>query len=140
VEASEARELFAASRVARLATSDVEGRPHLVPITFALEDDVIVTAVDHKPKRTTRLRRITNIAANPWVSALVDHYEEDWSSLWWVRADGVARVVEPASPQHAGAMAQLAERYDRYRERAPEGPAIAITVSRWSGWRATPSR
>ena len=80
MEASEARELFAASRVARLATCDIEGRPHLVPITFALEEDVIVTAVDHKPKRTTRLRRIANIAANPRVSALVDHHRDDQSS------------------------------------------------------------
>jgi PPOX class probable F420-dependent enzyme len=140
VEASEARELFETARVARLATCDAEGRPHLVPITFALYADLIVTAVDHKPKRTTRLRRIANIAANPRVSALVDHYEEDWSCLWWVRADGMARVAEPASPEHAGAVALLAERYDQYRERPPEGPAIAITVSRWSGWRATPSR
>jgi PPOX class probable F420-dependent enzyme len=111
-------------------------QPHLVPITFALDGEVIVTAVDHKPKRTTALRRLANIAANPRVSVLADHYEDDWSKLWWVRADGTARVVEPRAPAYQDAVARLVERYEEYRERPPEGPAIAITVSRWSGWRA----
>jgi PPOX class probable F420-dependent enzyme len=138
VEAEEARELFESARVARLATCDAEGRPHIVPITFALDGDVILTAVDHKPKRTTRLRRLANIAANPRVSVLADHYEDDWSRLWWVRADGTARVIAPEEPEHAGAVARLAARYEQYRERPPEGPAIAITVSRWSGWGSAP--
>ena len=139
MEAEEARALFASARVAHLATVDEEGRPHLVPITFALDGDVIRTAVDHKPKRTTRLRRLRNIAANPRVSVLADHYSDDWSELWWARADGTARVLESQAPEHAEAVARLADRYEQYRERPPEGPAIAITVSRWSGWRATPS-
>ena len=135
MDAEEARALFASTSVARLATCDAAGQPHLVPITFALEGDAIVTAVDHKPKRTTRLRRLANIAANPRVSVLADHYEDDWSNLWWVRADGTASVLEPGTDEHADASARLARRYEQYRERAPEGPAIAISVSRWGGWR-----
>ena len=136
MDADESRALFASVRVARLATCDADGRPHLVPITFAPAGDEILTAVDHKPKRTTRLRRLENIAGNPRVSVLADHYEDDWSKLWWVRADGTARVVEPEAPEHDAAVARLAERYEQYRDRLPEGPAVAITVSRWSGWRA----
>jgi PPOX class probable F420-dependent enzyme len=138
VDAAAARDLLASARVARLATcgGDRRHQPHLVPITFALDGEVIVTAVDHKPKRTTALRRLANIVANPRVSVLADHYEDDWSKLWWVRADGTARVVEPRAPAYQDAVARLVERYEEYRERPPEGPAIAITVSRWSGWRA----
>jgi PPOX class probable F420-dependent enzyme len=136
VEAEEARSLFASARVARLATVDAEGLPHVVAITLAVDGDEIVTAVDHKPKRTTRLRRLANIEANPGVSILADHYEDDWSRLWWVRADGVARIVEPGDDEHEHAVAKLAARYPQYEERRPEGPAIVISVSRWSGWRA----
>jgi PPOX class probable F420-dependent enzyme len=139
VDAREARELLASARIARLATADADGRPHLVPITFAVEGDTIVTAVDHKPKRTTRLRRLANIASNPRVSVLADHYEEEWSRLWWARADGLARSLEPGGPGHANAVAQLAARYPQYSEQRPDGPAIEITVSRWSGWRARSS-
>ncbi|MFL5891481.1 MAG: TIGR03668 family PPOX class F420-dependent oxidoreductase [Solirubrobacterales bacterium] len=138
MDPEEARGLLASARVASLATCDADGQPHLVPITFALDRDVILTAVDHKPKRTTNLRRLRNIAANPRVAVLADHYEDDWSRLWWVRADGTATVVEPETPEHVDAVARLAERYEQYRQRPPDGPAIAITVSRWSGWRATP--
>jgi PPOX class probable F420-dependent enzyme len=138
VNADEARELLASARVARLATSDADGQPHLVPITFAVEGDTILTAVDHKPKRTTRLRRLANVAANPRVTVLADHYEEDWSKLWWARADGLAKVLEPGSEEHSNAVAQLASRYGQYREQRPDGPAIEISVSRWSCWRASP--
>lgn len=135
MEAEEARDLFMSARVARLATCGSDGQPHLVPITFALDGDVILTAVDHKPKRTTKLRRLANIAVNPPVSVLADHYEDDWTRLWWVRADGTAHVLEPDAAEHVDAVARLGERYEQYRERPPEGPAIAITVKRWSGWR-----
>jgi len=133
LEVAEARRRFAAARVARLATVGADGRPHLVPVTFAVAGDVIVTAVDHKPKRTTALRRLANIAANPRVSLLVDEYSEDWTSLWWVRADGPARVVE-AGPDRATAAARLVAKYDQYRARPPAGPAIVIEVRRWRGW------
>ncbi|HEY7151334.1 MAG TPA: TIGR03668 family PPOX class F420-dependent oxidoreductase [Solirubrobacterales bacterium] len=132
---AEARALFEPARVARLATADAEGRPHLVPICFALDGDRIVTAVDHKPKRTTGLRRLRNIEANPRASALVDAYEDDWTRLWWARADGAARAVDPGSPEHRRAVELLGERYHQYREQPPEGPAIVLSVSHWSGWR-----
>ena len=91
VTPAEARGRFAAARVARLATADATGQPHLVPVTFAVAGDMVYTAVDAKPKRTTALRRLANVAANPRVSLLVDHYDDDWSRLWWVRADGRRR-------------------------------------------------
>jgi PPOX class probable F420-dependent enzyme len=106
-----------------------------VPICFALDGDRIVTAVDHKPKRTTGLRRLRNIEANPRASALVDAYEDDWTRLWWARADGAARAVDPGSPEHRRAVELLGERYHQYREQPPEGPAIVLSVSHWSGWR-----
>jgi PPOX class probable F420-dependent enzyme len=136
VDAGEARGLFASVRVARLATVDAEGRPHLVPITFALDGDDIVTAVDHKPKRTTRLRRLANIEANPRVSVLADRYEDDWSRLWWARADGTARIVEPGASEHERAVSRLAARYPQYEEQRPAASVILVSVSRWSGWRA----
>jgi PPOX class probable F420-dependent enzyme len=129
-----AAERFATARVARLATVDPDGAPHVVPITFAVVAGTIVHAVDHKPKRTRALRRLANIAANPAVSVLADHYEEDWGALWWVRADGRARIVEADSDEGAAAIAALVERYAQYAERPPEGPVVAVDVERWSGW------
>ena len=124
-----------AGRVARLATIDEEGRPHLVPICFALDRDVLYSAVDEKPKRSRRLKRLANIRAHPDVTVLVDHYEEDWSRLWWVRLRGDARVLE-AGPEHDGALALLAEKYDQYRAVPPTGPVIAVHVREWRGWSA----
>ena len=123
-------ELFATARVARLATVAADGVPHLVPIVFALTGDVLHTAVDAKPKRTRRLKRLANIAANPRVSVLADHYDEDWSQLWWARADGVARIVDD-SPEGLRA---LVARYPQYRENPPPGPFLEIAVERWSSW------
>src|SRR4051795_978279 len=100
MEATEARTRFAAAHVARLATAGTDGRPHLVPVVFALDGDTLYTAVDDvKPKATTRLRRLANIAANPAVALLADHYEDDWSALWWVRADGTGRLLRPGARQ-----------------------------------------
>ena len=132
-----ARALFATARIARLATVSADGRPHIVPITFALEADTLYTAVDHKPKRTQRLRRLENVAANEHVGLLADHYEDDWSRLWWARGDGVARIVAPGEPEHRHAVELLERRYDQYRHRPAAGPAITVAVSRWSGWRAS---
>jgi PPOX class probable F420-dependent enzyme len=134
VTAAEARRRFAAARVARLATVDARGRPHLVPIVFALARETIYSVVDAKPKRTTELRRLQNVRSNPWVSVLVDHYDDaDWSALWWVRADGAARVLDPAEPEAHGALQLLAERHPQQR---PVGPVLAIDVERWSDWSA----
>ena len=134
--ADEARRRFAAGRVARLATADAAGRPHLVPIVFALADETIYSAVDAKPKRKTALRRLSNVAANPRVAVLVDHYDDDWGALWWVRADGAGRVLGAGEPEARDAVARLAARYAQYRERPPGGPVLAIDVERWSGWSA----
>ena len=135
----EARRRFSAARVARLATVDATGRPHLVPIVFAVRGDTLYSAVDHKPKRTTALKRLANITANPQVSVLVDHYEDDWDRLWWARADGRARVV-PAGEEpelRASALSALAGRYRQYLQQPPEGDLIVVEVERFSGWAAT---
>jgi PPOX class probable F420-dependent enzyme len=153
--ADEARRRFTAARVARLATVDADGRPHLVPVVFAAHgSDGIVTAVDHKPKTTTRLKRLRNIAGHPSVSLLADQYDEDWDRLWWVRADGEARVITPDAPgapdirdapdmsdapdraAYTAALALLRDKYPQYRDHPPTGPVIAVTVLHWTGWRA----
>ena len=137
MDAAAARSRFAAARVARLATVDGEGRPHLVPVVFALDGDTLYTAVDDvKPKATQRLKRLRNITANPAVALLADHYDEDWRALWWVRADGTARIVDPAEPEAERARALLAERYPQYRAAPPPGPVVAVAVERWTGWAA----
>ena len=127
------RTRFAHTPVARLATASLDGLPHLVPVVFALHDEVIYTAIDAKPKTTQRLRRLANIERNPQVSVLVDHYDEDWQQLWWVRADGRARV-EKAAP--AGAVEALVGRYEQYRDRPPQGAFIVVEIQRFSTWRA----
>jgi PPOX class probable F420-dependent enzyme len=133
--ASDVRERFATARVARLATVGEDGRPHLVPIVYALDAERIYHAVDHKPKRTTALRRLDNIAANPRVALLADEYDDDeWARLWWARADGVARVLDPGCDEARAAIELLCERYRQYREAPPCGPVIAIEVERWTGW------
>lgn len=129
----EARERFIATRVARLATADATGRPHLVPIVFAVEGDRIYSVVDAKPKRTGALRRLANVRENPAVAVLVDHYDEDWSALWWARADGDARVLELDLPEARQAVALLAQRYPQQQA---EGAVLAVDVARWSGWSA----
>jgi PPOX class probable F420-dependent enzyme len=138
VDAREACERFAGERVARLATVAPDGRPHLVPIVFAVDGDTVYTAVDDaKPKATMRLRRLANIAENPAVALLADRYDEDWAALWWVRADGTARVIEPGEAEAGRARELLAARYEQYRDAPPPGPVIAVAVRRWSGWAAT---
>ena len=131
----EARQRFAKSRVAHLATADAAGVPHLVPITFAVAGDLIVTAIDAKPKRGGALRRIANVTVNPRVSVLAARYDEDWARLWWVRADGAARIVEDGA-EFEDSVARLRERYPQYRTVRIIGPVIMIEVVRWSGWTA----
>jgi PPOX class probable F420-dependent enzyme len=126
----EARTRFTAARVARLATVSADGVPHLVPVTFAVRDDVVVFAVDHKPKSSVALRRLRNIAENPAVCFLADGYAEDWAQLWWARADGVARVLaEGAEP-----VSWLVAKYEQYAERPPEHAVVVTDVHTWSGW------
>jgi PPOX class probable F420-dependent enzyme len=138
--ADEARERFAWARVATLATADASGRPHLVPVTFVLTGGTLVFAVDHKPKRSYRLKRLENIRANPVLCLLADCYDEDWDRLWWARADGTGRVLpQPDSSAAAERYADLlAEKYPRqYGPSPPQGPVVEIAVARWSGWRAS---
>ncbi|WP_030522101.1 TIGR03668 family PPOX class F420-dependent oxidoreductase [Nocardia rhamnosiphila] len=130
-----ARTRFAAARVARLATVTTAGAPHLVPIVFALAGDTVYTAVDAKPKSTTALRRLANIEANPEIAVLADFYDEDWTRLWWVRADGRARIVTGDEARHG--LTHLTARYPVYVTEPPPGPVIALDIARWSGWAAS---
>src|SRR5262245_12563989 len=133
-----ARAHVEAARVARLATQTKTGRIDLVPITFALVEDRLVTAIDHKPKTTTQLKRLENITANPEVSVLVDEYrDEAWDALWWVRLRGLASIVEDG-PQFDAAVAALVAKYGQYQEQPPAGPAVVIELIRWQWWSASP--
>jgi PPOX class probable F420-dependent enzyme len=127
--------VFTRAPVARLATVRPEGAPHVVPVVFAVgsDPDVVYTAVDAKPKSTRRLRRLANIDSNPQVSLLVDHYSDDWTQLWWVRADGAASVHPDGDVMETG-YRLLRAKYPQYQSVALDGPVIAIAVRRWSSW------
>lgn len=127
------RRRIGGARVGRLATTGPGGQPHVVPVCFALDGDAIYFAVDAKPKQSTDLKRLRNIAANPAVSLLVDHYEDDWTKLWWVRVDGHARAVTEGAESER-AIELLAGRYEQYKRSRPAGPVVAIAIDRWSGW------
>jgi PPOX class probable F420-dependent enzyme len=137
MDAARCRARLAEARVGRLATVRPDGRPHVVACCFALDGDRVWTAVDAKPKATTRLQRLANVRAHPWASLLVDHYEEDWDALWWVRADGPAEVLgEDDVHARDDAIAALSAKYEQYAAAPPEGPVIALVVERISGWSA----
>jgi len=121
--------------VGRLASVRPDGRPHLVVVTFALVGDAVVTAVDQKPKRTTALQRLRNVEAQPEVSFLVDHYDADWTQLWWVRVDGRAEVIRDDA-RRSSLLPHLVARYPAYRKDPPEGPVLRIAVGRTTSWRA----
>jgi PPOX class probable F420-dependent enzyme len=123
------------ARVARLATTDPDGRPHLVPIVFAVAGDTLYSAVDRKPKSSRTLRRIENARVRPDVTVLVDHYEDDWRRLWWIRLRGRARVLD-AGAERARALALLAEKYPQYRAEPPDGPVLAVDVTDVRDWSA----
>jgi PPOX class probable F420-dependent enzyme len=133
MDPDEMRERVGEARVGRLATLGADGRPHLVPICFALEADTLYSAVDEKPKRSRRLQRLENIRRRPEVSVLVDHYEEDWTRLWWIRLDGTADVLEDEAERER-VLALLAAKYEQYRAEPPTGPVIEVRIDRWRGW------
>jgi PPOX class probable F420-dependent enzyme len=133
VDAELARSRVAGAPVGHLGTVTPDGRPHVVPCCFALEDERIFTAVDAKPKSTLELRRLANIGAHPAVTLLVDAYDEDWTDLWWVRLDGTA-VVAGSRPLRDEGLAALAAKYRQYRVSAPPGPVIAVEITRWRWW------
>lgn len=135
---AEARRRFAAADVAYLATVRTGGRPHVVPIVFAIEGDRLVSIADPKPKRGPDLLRFRNIAANPVVSLLVDEYDADWERLWWVRADGMARVVEEG-PERDLTIELLQAKYPQYAAwTTPFGAAMVVTIERWTSWSLAP--
>ncbi len=127
------RARVADARVGRLATVTPDGRPHVVPCCFALVGDAIYSAVDGKPKSTLALQRLANVAANPTASLLVDHYDDDWSTLWWVRVDGPARVVAD-DVERERAIRHLTARYPQYAHTPPPGDVLAIDATRWRSW------
>ena len=136
MDSNELRRRVADADVATLATVGGDGMPHAVPICFVLDGDQIYFAVDHKPKKTSDLKRLHNIAANPQVAVLVQHYEHDWQRLWWVRVDGAAHVLDDGEDSRR-AIALLVDRYAQYRSHPPDGPVVAIAIERWSGWSAS---
>ena len=119
---------LATARVARLATTDPDGRPHVVPIVFALDGDTFYSAVDRKPKRSQTLRRIENARVRPEVTILVDYYEEDWSRLWWIRLRGLARVLD-SGEERDRALGLLEDKYPQYRDEPPDGPVLAVDIT-----------
>lgn len=130
-DAEWAQQRFGQARIARLATVSGDGSPHIVPMVFGMDGTRLISAVDHKPKSTKALRRLDNIAVNPFVSVLVDEYDDDWTQLWWARADGWAHVYDSYD------LTPLVERYEQYRTQPPSGPVIVIEVDHWSAWSAT---
>ncbi len=140
MHADEARRRFAAARVARLATLRPDGSPRLVPITFALVDGLVCSAVDEvKPKTTTRLARLADVERDPRVGLVVDHYADDWSALWWVRVDGTAAVHRDGELRER-ALAALCAKYPPYAAAPPSGPLLAVAPTRWVGWSASHQR
>ena len=127
------RDRFTQAPTARLASVTSSGKPHLVPVVFAVCGDLVYTAVDAKPKTTQKLRRLANIEHNPNVSLLVDHYDDDWTQLWWVRVDGVAAIHHGGDVMAAG-YAALRAKYPQYQHVPLNGPLIAVEVQRWVSW------
>jgi PPOX class probable F420-dependent enzyme len=134
MDAQEMRRLISSARVGRLGTAGP--RPHVVPVCYALVGDIAYSAVDHKPKRSTRLRRLANVEATGLACLLVDEYHEDWTRLWWVRIDGPARVLNDAD-ESARAVDALVAKYPQYAKRRPSGPVLALEAERWSSWQAS---
>ena len=128
--------MLAASRVARLGLLDGDGAPRVMPVTYAISGESLVTAVDQKPKRRKgeELARVRWLRARPAAALTVDHYDDDWSALAWVQALGTVRVLDAASAPEA--MAALARRYEPYRSDPPAGPLLVLEPDRLLWWRA----
>ena len=138
MDKTDARRRFADARVGRMATIRADRTPDLVPVVFAVEGDLVYSAVDPKPKTARELVRLRNIRAEPRVQLLVDEYSEDWQRLWWVRADGIARVVGEG-PERERAIELLRAKYPQYATLEGDfGAAIVVKVVRWTGWEFAP--
>jgi len=127
------RKRLAAARSGTLGTLDADGRANLVPVCFALDGGRVLLAVDSKPKRTRKLARVTNIQRAGWATLLVDHYEEAWERVWWVRVRGPARVLADG-PEAAAALEVLLGKYEQWRAEPPAGPVLVIEAADWSSW------
>jgi PPOX class probable F420-dependent enzyme len=139
VSPSQAR-LLAEARVGHLATADAAGVPHVVPVCYALVEQVIYSVLDQKPKRVSvaRLRRVRNIQANPHIALVVDHYEEDWLSLWYMLVLGRAELLWDGE-ERVTAIRQLRQKYPQYRDMEIErNPVIRITPTKVVSWAAEP--
>ena len=122
--------------VGHLATADADGRPHVIPFCFVCLEGTIYSVLDAKPKTADlrRLRRVRNIMANPQVSIIIDHYEPDWTKLWYLLIQGTAELLEPGS-EHASALGALRSKYPQYRHMAlDDAPMIKIVPNRTTGW------
>lgn len=133
---AEPPERFRAAPVARLATVRPDGRPHQIPVVFACRGSLIYLPIDHKPKQGRSLQRLTNIAHQPKVSLLVDHYDQDWSALWWVRVDGDAEISEDDAVVAAG-HDLLREKYAQYQTVGLEPLMITVRSTRVVSWSAS---
>ena len=131
------RDALASARVARLGTVDADGAVRLVPVCFAVVGEWVVSAVDHKPKRTGQLRRLDDMRSAGAATVLVDHYAEDWSQLWWVRVRGRADVLESGVDREA-ALDALVAKYEQYRDVRPAGSVWRVATDELRWWRATP--
>jgi len=121
-------------RVAHLATADAVGKPHVVPVCFAYADGHFYIAIDEKPKRSPRLKRLRNIEENPRVALVFDRYDEDWSQLGWVMVRGTAVALDGGT-EHDQALAALREKYPQYRSMALAGrPVIRVALEKVSSW------
>lgn len=130
------RAFLDSKRIGHLATADAAGAPHVIPVCYAVCGDNAYITIDAKPKNAdfTRMQRLRNIAANPQVALVVDHYDDDWSRLGWVLLRGRAEIIS-GGPEHAAAHALLRVRYAHYRAMALENlPVIAIRVTRATAW------
>src|SRR4051794_17202340 len=129
-----AGELLERARVARLACLDDGGRPRVLPVTFALADGGVWSAIDEKPKRRRVPARVEYLRRRPEASLLVDEYDDDWAKLAWVQLPGRVQVIAPTDAP--GALEALAAKYSQYAERTPPGPLLQLEVERALCWRA----
>lgn len=131
------REYLECGRVGRLATADGAGRPHVVPVCYALVDDIVVTPIDEKPKRADpdKLRRSLDLEENPRIALVVDHYTEDWSQLGWLQLRGTASCRSPGDEGHSAGVAALVEKYNQYADHDLDArPLIRIAPGSIRSW------
>lgn len=136
------RDRIDAARSAHLATASADAAPHLIPVVFALNRDAVYIAIDEKPKTTTRIRRLRNIEENPQAALLIDHYDDDWTKLWWIMLRGSAEILTPDTwdaDEATSAISALRTRYPQYAAHAlEERPLIRLTITNVTRWSASP--